>query len=507
MKLRELMKKETIRRLRIVEELYYTNDYLSSEQLLDKVNCTLPVLISDVRFLNSENLQFRISKNKGLYSIDFDDSATIDSVYANILRSNLEYQTIESAFFEENERIDTAAKRLNCSFSNMQRYLKAINTTLAEDDIALLYRPIRIAGDELAIRRFYYLFFKESRVPFSNYRFSNRLVNAVDQLIRQIMNENNITNTMNSHFQLMHSFLIALHRLKNAHPVERLSSNCGLAIPKAEALSRLGRFIRQETEMELTEAVLRECLWPLFSHHLILSRHQQAAAHKIDNKLADFYDLHMFLLQKLNALLDTPLSHAEMAETTRLLGNELFCYYPNKYPIEILQETERMLLNLIDKKYSRELNKLRRIVNEFLTPLDRETLAPLYLSCLITMIENIFQRLVASDKPLNVLLLSDTSTTHERFWQSIFPVYIKGSVNYEYFETPFILQEQLTNLTKKYDLIVTNVTMTGLESACPLIAINAYPTAKDFERIQQFVNQFESLSKRKELYDELKTSS
>lgn len=196
-----------------------------------------------------------------------------------------------------------------------------------------------------------------------------------------------------------------------------------------------------------------------------------------------------------------------MAETTRLLGNELFCYYPNDCPIEILQETERMLLTLIDKKYSRELSKLRRIVNEFLAPIGREMMAPLYLSCLITMIENIFQRLVAADKPLKVLLLSDTSTTHERFWQSIFPVYIKGSVNYEYFETPFILQEQLTSLTKKYDLIITNVTMTGLESACPLIAINAYPTAKDLERIQQFVNQFESLSTRKELYDELKTSS
>lgn len=96
----------------------------------------------------------------------------------------------------------------------MQRYLKAINATLSDGDIALLYRPIRIDGDELTTRRFCYLFFKESRVPFSNYRFSNRLVNAVDQLIRQIMSENKITNTMNSHFQLVHSFLIALHRLK-----------------------------------------------------------------------------------------------------------------------------------------------------------------------------------------------------------------------------------------------------------------------------------------------------
>lgn len=59
MKLRGLMKKETIRRLRIVEELYFAHDYLTSEQLLDKVTCTLPVLISDVRFLMVKIYHFK----------------------------------------------------------------------------------------------------------------------------------------------------------------------------------------------------------------------------------------------------------------------------------------------------------------------------------------------------------------------------------------------------------------------------------------------------------------
>ncbi len=59
-----------------------------------------------------------------------------------------------------------------------------------------------------------------------------------------------------------------------------------------------------------------------------------------------------------------------------------------------------------------------------------------------------------------------------------FPDFIKGAVTYEHFETPFIKQDQLTDLTQQYDLIVTNVTMKDLVPACPLIAINAFPTAK-----------------------------
>lgn len=389
----------------------------------------------------------------------------------------------------------------------MQRYLVDIKSTLAAWDMEIPHRPLRLEGDELTIRHFYYLFFKESRTPFSNYKFSNSLVSAIDQLIRQILADNEITNNMTVHFQLMHSFLIGLQRLKCDHLVDSLSSECGLVIPEIDDLYRIVRLVRQELGIVFTEAELKQCLWPLFSHHLILNRRQQSIVHRENRRLAKFYEAHHFLLERINDLLVTPLSQPEMAETMRLLGNELFRYYPNKWSIEILQEPDRSLLNLIDKKYSRELKKLEKIVSEFLIYQQHEAFIPLYISCLVTRIDNIFQRLVESDKPISVLLLSDTSTTHERFWQSIFPAYLKGAVKYDYFETPFIHQDQLTYLTQEYDLIITDVTMTGLVSVCPLIAINSYPTAKDFDRIQQFINHFEPFPLRKELYNELTPST
>lgn len=119
MNMRGLMKKETSRRLQLVEELYYAKELLTSEQLMESLNCSLPALITDVRFLNGENLPFKITKIKGLYTIDFDSYATIDAVYAYILRTSLEYQVINSLLFEKSRGIQPAADRLNCSFSNM----------------------------------------------------------------------------------------------------------------------------------------------------------------------------------------------------------------------------------------------------------------------------------------------------------------------------------------------------------------------------------------------------
>lgn len=507
MNLRGLMKQETTRRLRLVEELYYTKDLLSSEQLLDTLDCSLPALISDIRFLNEENLPLKITKNKGIYSIEFDFYATIDVVYSYILQSSLEFQVIKSLFFEKSSGIQLAADRLNCSFSNMQRYLKTIKDTMIHWNIFVNHRPLRLEGDEMTIRHFYYLFFRESRMSFAEYGFSSQLVDSVDQFIRQILVDNQITNSMTVHFQLMHNFLISLQRQKQGHYIPKLPTESGLALPEAAQFERLTRLIKRETSLEFDELLLRECLWPLFSHQLILNLQQQEIAQQQNRRLTNFYDVHYMLLERISELLITPFSKKEKTDYLRLLGNELFCYYPNKQPIEILQKTDTTMLKLLDKKFSREIRKINKIVSDFLIPQQQKALAPIYISCLTTIIDNLMQRLVAADKPLNVLLVSDTSTTHERFWHSIFPSFIKGSIKYDYFNSPFILQEQFTSMTAKYDLIITNVTMSGLDSACPLIAVNAYPTAKDFERIQDFINQFESLPSRKESYNELTRSS
>ena len=507
MNLRSLMKKETIRRLQLVEELYYAKDFLSSEQLLELLNCSLPALITDIKFLNGENLPFRISKIKGLYTIDFDFNATIDVFYAYVLRTSLEYQAINSLFFEKSHRIQPIADRLNCSFSNMQRYLISIKKEVTKWGITVTHRPLQMEGDEGAIRHLYYLFFKESRMRFADYEFSQRLVNSVDELIRRILKENQIKNNMTVHFQLMHCFLIGLYRQKKGHNMQSLSKASGLLIPDVKELDSLAHAIKRETSIVFTNSKLRECLWPLFSHQLILNQQQQLFAQKKNRHLAKFYDTHYSLLEAVSDLLTVPLSKSEVDETVRLLGNELFCHLSRKHSIEILQETEKTMLNLIDKKYYREIKKLENVVTKFIAPSQQKEFIPLYISHLITMIDDLLQRLVDSVRPIKVLLLSDTSTTHERFWHSVFPDFIKGSVQYEYFETPFIIQEQLTALTRQYDLIVTNVTMISLVSACPLIAINAFPTAKDFDRIQQCINQFDSLPLRKELHHELTPSA
>ncbi len=54
-----------------------------------------------------------------------------------ILRTSLEYQVINSLLFEKSRGIQPAADRLNCSFSNMQRYLISIKKEVIKWDITV----------------------------------------------------------------------------------------------------------------------------------------------------------------------------------------------------------------------------------------------------------------------------------------------------------------------------------------------------------------------------------
>ena len=167
----------------------------------------------------------------------------------------------------------------------------------------------------------------------------------------------------------------------------------------------------------------------------------------------------------------------------------------------ILQETDK-LLRLVDEKYKREFIQLEKIVNDFLDLKERRVLSSIYLSCLLTNIDHLLPRLVDPANPIKVLLLSDT-VNQQRFWCSTFPTAIKGTVQYDYFDHSLSLSADLETLTSQYDLIITNKTMIERMATCSMIAVNTYPTAKDFEQIQQFINQFRSSPSRKERYHEL----
>lgn len=120
------------RRLALLEQLYYRRDGWSSDQLMSKLNCSLPILLNDIELINEGHTKFQIKKTKGLYRLVIDKKVSLGNLYANILTTNPEFQIIEELLYEECENITALAKKLYLSSSNTQRYLKKIEKTLTQ---------------------------------------------------------------------------------------------------------------------------------------------------------------------------------------------------------------------------------------------------------------------------------------------------------------------------------------------------------------------------------------
>ncbi|MGM0216895.1 helix-turn-helix domain-containing protein [Enterococcus sp. AZ109] len=503
MDLRELMKQETYRRLCLIEALYYSESLLSVQHLSDLLGCSVPILHSDIKALNENDLQFTIIKIKNLYKLNFEASATIDSVYANILETSVEFQIISELFFQRQYRISAIATDLRCSFSNVQRHLKRIEQLLPNWNIHVAQRPSRIEGDEIMIRHFYYLFFKERRLPLKSYGFSDKLILAVDHYIHEFLLKNNVRNNMNTHLQLMHSTLICLYRNKKKfHLDAQLPSDHYFRLPNKSEHSDLVLLLKRECGLEYNSDLMMEALWPVFSDHLVLTPSQQMQQEKTNYKLANFYDLHTKLMRAINLILENSLTESQIQESLRILGNDVLIYFPDNELITILGNSKHYTLLLLRKKYGRTVDRLMNTIYDFLyknrLPYSEEY-CELYFFSLIQSIDGLLQRFATVEKPVKVLLLSDASPNQEKFWRLMLSSWVQTPLFCSYSNYPYINMQDLNQVTKKFDLLITDITMPELESFCPVIAINSYPTPQDIANIRNFFNSLDtSIPDRKE---------
>lgn len=495
MYLRELLKRETQRRIYIVELLYYADSPLSADYLTSALNCSLPALHSDIYALNNEAFPLNIVKSHGGYAIQFHSYASIDSLYAEVIKTSLDFQVLKQVFFQKFYSIQKNANYLKCSFSSFYTKVTQFDYFFLQWGISLRTRPLKIEGNEKLLRHFYYLLFKEHRLAFHEYGFSDTLLRLIDRYIREVLIINQVENTMNTHFHLMHHFLICLHRRRRGYQLNFKQTNpIGLQLPEKSAHSELALRIKQECRITLCDALMVEALWPFFSGNLVLTAHQQAVLQQNNSALAHFYSQHIKLLSKLNQAVGNTLTEEEIQLALRHLGNELFIYYPKQRPMQILSQQRKYSLLRLKKIYARPINQLTNLIESFLKhhqlPTYEETIET-YLWSLIVSIDNLMDRLSVQAAPLTVLLLSDASPNQERFWQNVLKNWIDGPLDCHFHRDPCITQQELSHLTKNYDLLITDVTMPELKSFCPVITINSYPTTKDFAIIQQFIDSYD----------------
>ncbi|MGO3780864.1 MAG: helix-turn-helix domain-containing protein, partial [Enterococcus viikkiensis] len=291
MDFREVLGTSSLRRLRFVELLYASQVGLPSDQLLEELECSLPILLKDVKLINDEQDAFHIEKFKGLYQIQVKPHVSINRLYAEVLQQAPEFQIIEELLYEKCSSISDLAEKLYLSASNTQRYLKKIENALKKVGIKLDYRPLRIEGKESVVRHFYYRYFIEKSDSLETLfdELKEYQIRAISDLVNQFIQVNHLENRHIFRKRVSYNIFISLWRIKNGrfYPQNELISP--LSMPDKETVDSFERMALEVFRVRLTNEQVKDCLWLSYADMLVFSEDQWKSAMKQSRTYRDLY--------------------------------------------------------------------------------------------------------------------------------------------------------------------------------------------------------------------------
>lgn len=498
MDFRAVLGTSNMRRLLLLEKLYYRQEGWSSVQLLDELNCSLPILLNDIELINAEYPNFQIVKVMGLYRLIIDKSVSLGTLYANFLNTCPEFQIIEELLYEECENITALAKRLFLSSSNTQRYLKKIEKTLLEAGMELCYRPLRIEGNEGEIRNFYYRFYNERQSMFESTlpKLPSSHYHILELYVHDFVRENQIHEKYIFQKRLIYNMYISFWRIKRGHvyPKEELRTE-GITLPQGLPYKMLKQAVREVIGLELTSEILRDALWLTFSDAIVFSIPHRELAMKDNLKYQELFMKHYGLVEEFNQLLGDRLTKQNRIDLATVLSNDFyFCNPKGKY-IGMLWRNRTTFLQEVSKVYCRGVEKIQSLVENFVTKYQmyqEEDFIRNYIYLLITTEVNSLEWLASQDRLLKILLLSDLTPTEESFLAKQISNEIYGNFLIFHFERLTGGTPNLTRELQNYDGLITTGSSTGLPKDYPVVVIDPFLTMQSKRWIQEMVTELES---------------
>lgn len=501
MDFRTVLGTTNIRRLLLLEQLYYQHDGLSSDQLLSILDCSLPILLNDIELINSYRSELQIIKTKGLYYIALDRSLSLGNLYANFLNMCPEFQIIEELLYEECENITALSKKLYLSSSNTQRYLKKVEQTFAEAGIELSYRPLRLEGNEGEIRNFYYRFYSERQSAFESTlpKLPSAHYHILERYVQEFVEANQIYQKYVFQKRLIYNMYISFWRIKSGHtfPAEELRTETFI-LPKGLSYKMLRQAVRDGVDLELTPEMVRDTLWLTFSDAIVFSPAHRELALTDNPKYQRLFTQHYALVEEFNQLLGNRLTNVDQINLATVLNNDFYLCNPHGKYLGILWRNRLVFLQEVSKVYSRGVQKVRDIVERFVKRhhmYQEDDFVQNYVYLLITTEVNSLEWLANQDPRLKVLLLSDLTPTEESFLAKQISEKIYGNFEIVHFEQ---LSGGMPNLWKEleeYDCLITTGSSQGLPDDYPVVVIDPFLTSQSTRWIQEMIS---NLSKQNE---------
>lgn len=480
--MRELLDSSTLRRLKLLELLSSDDDWWTIEELSRVLDYSERTIKADIHYYQSlpeKDRQIVTSKQRGVRFLA-SYSFQMESVYQETMKSSLNSQIIERLYDRDFNSIEDFARRLFTSASSLSRYLKDINSFLNNYDLTIQSKPVKMVGSEKQFRFFYCIFFwekynaEESPFPSPLHIMSKKIVDELGTAL-------DLSLSSVSKKKLSLWLFICLSRIQNGHYVENYEPPMPVSKEIIEQIKRFG--------CELPFALPENDLLFLGSYFqnryvLIDQRNEQNEPQlmKIGNEIDHF-------LEEIKMKTGFLLTNKEMLKS-HLLSNFLYkCEFKGNNFL-LVDRIERSLDNMAEtydyfsQIVIETLNQLE--LTEWVLKMQEDKKSCLYI--LISVWENLTEQSIRQQKAINVLIVSQFGSQHERFLANQLVFYFSNRLKlYTLSENRYKMKKTQLILTD----IFTNVITDEINKEAYIVSVDYSLSTRNLKMIRHVINEIQ----------------
>lgn len=495
MNLRSLLKRDSHRKMVMIETLYFSGKSYSSEELTKLLSCTTPVLLNDIKLINDQEPYYHIARRNGLYYLEVADNATIDVLYQSLLDQSIPFKMLEIIFFEECYTLQDLTKRLYCSLSTVQANLKELEKELKKWKLRIEKKPFRIEGDEVAIRHLYNILYSEKKI--SRYELADvhplSFYQEGEKVIQNFLKKNNFDPCFADFARLNWMFFISLERVARGHRfAPRFLDSKVLQDPDEEVMLRFSKILRNELKLIYSKDVMRESFWLFYADLLMLSSEQIRQVNQTNHSFAYHYEMHYELINRYSNMLVTPLTNQQTELVVANLINQHLFLSKQKEFISLLRDKPGECDMLMLPFHRKSATQIQEIVEDFVEEyqlFQSPEYVKSYVHHIMATLPETLTQLVHSKHVLDVLIVSPDFGDHEILLNEWIRYSVRGSYVIHNIKMSQLREKPYHEIFDDYDVIISTATFDTSKMKTPLLAVEYSPGIRSLNKVQEVINR------------------
>lgn len=475
------------RRFDFIELLVKRKSWVDLSEVAVELACSERVLRNDLDYFKDLNHLFKISWSDYGIRIRLEPNVGMLTISQKFIENSDYYSLLEHIFFSQNKTVTVIASELYKSSATVYRMISTINSIFNHYDIYIDTKPIRITGNELNIRYYFFNYFT-SKYGLMYFPFTQINDDVFDQLLKPFADHFNWKIGFSEMNNYKFGTAVNIIRYINGHLVDK-SDNRKLRFDPLPAYEKRIAFLSElesSLRIKIDEQFIEQIFYLYLDTNYILDHSTLKEQVSTDANLSvkfvhlmiDFTVLQRgFNLELVNAseLILNIMNSIYLAENKPF--SDFILYDERKDFVEGVRQIAPSFLNHLE-------HYLMNDFKDYTAPLSRNNVNFL-LYTIITHWENLIPQLLRQGNEINIAVISHHSQNFAQMISEFLSFELSENVSIALYNE--LNPNMTTLLNESYDMIVTDFpTRVQLPR---LIYIEGIPDNQDFKKIHLTIDR------------------